>query len=116
MLATVWIFTLLNGQERTAMQSTAHELRVIPLLLERYENAMKRAAAQRRARLSGRQAFSTAGPAGGQNAPSARTLHAGAESVFPGAVTLLGLVGLLRHGACARSSPSGSGFGSSWCP
>jgi hypothetical protein len=29
--------------------------------------------------------------------------------VLPGAVTLLGLVGLLRHGACARSSPSGLG-------
>jgi DNA-binding MarR family transcriptional regulator len=48
MPATVWIFTLLNGLERKAMQSTAHVLRVIALRLERYENAMKRAAAKRR--------------------------------------------------------------------
>ena len=48
MPATVWIFTLLNGLERKAMQSTAHVLRVIALRLERYENDMKRAAAKRR--------------------------------------------------------------------
>jgi hypothetical protein len=68
-----------------------------------------RAAAQGRARSSGRQAFSTAGPACGQDTAPARTLHAGAKAVLPGAVTLLGLIGLLRHRACARSSPSGLG-------
>jgi hypothetical protein len=67
-----------------------------------------RAAAVGRARSSGRQALATASPACRQDAASARRLHAGAEAVFPGAVTLLGLVGLL-HRACARSSPSGLG-------
>ena len=67
-----------------------------------------RAAAGGRARSSGRQALATASPARGQDAASARRFHAGAEAVLPGAVALLGLVGLL-HRACARSSPSGLG-------
>jgi hypothetical protein len=74
-----------------------------------------RAAAEGRARLSGRQALATAGPARGQDAASARRFHAGAEAVLPGAVALLGLVGLL-HRACARSSPSGLGVPSVFDP
>jgi len=68
-----------------------------------------RAAAVDRARPSGRQALATAGPACGQDTAPARTLHAGAEAVFLGSVALLGLEGLLRHRACAESSPSGLG-------
>ena len=48
MPAAVWTFTLLNGLERAAMQSTTHVLRVIALRLERYDNELKRAAAKRR--------------------------------------------------------------------
>jgi hypothetical protein len=68
-----------------------------------------RAAAGGRARPSGRQALATAGPACGQDTAAARTLHSGAKAVFLGAVALLGLEGLLRHRACAESSPSGLG-------
>jgi hypothetical protein len=62
-----------------------------------------------RARPSGRQALATASPARGQDAASARRLHAGAKAVLPGAVTLFGLVRLLRHRPCLGSSPSGPG-------
>jgi DNA-binding MarR family transcriptional regulator len=42
MPASSWAFTLLNGLERKAMQSTAHVLRVIAQRLARYEKDMKR--------------------------------------------------------------------------
>ena len=70
--------------------------------------ASRVAASMCRARSSGRQPLPTASPARGQDAAAARRPHSGAEAVLLGAVTLLGLVGLL-HRACLGSSPSGLG-------
>ena len=62
-----------------------------------------------RGRSSGRQPLPTASPSGGDHATAAGGSHPGAKSVLLRAMALLGLVGLLRHRGCARSSPFGLG-------
>ena len=83
------------------------------------ERASRVAAGLGRARWSGRQSLPTTSPPGGKDTATRRRLHPGAETVFLGAMALLGLVGLLHRecpedplhpasGTVAPSSPKGT--------